>query len=289
MEVYCNGTARIRHKDTGVIYDIESDELNWDVVGDDERQMGLEIHYEAVLEHPQLGELTWGLWEYPVGAENHSNTEARGHEVVEDFDYGLKHEAPQLDEWLDYDVPANPFTIFMNSYHQAGDLLANHGKESGSHLINRLIFSHQVTALEAYLGDTLLNSVAADAEAMQRLIDGDDELSKQKFTLTEIRKEPDLVERKVREHLRSILYHNLAKVDALYNIALGLRILNLAPDKAGLFNAVKLRHDCVHRNGFDKDGNELVAFTKSFVSETADLILSFVESVEKAVRARSEG
>lgn len=160
MEVYCNGTARIRHKDTGVVYDIESDELDWDAVGGDERQMGPEIHYEAVLQHPQLGQLTWGLWEYPVGIENYSDTQVGGHEVVEDFDYGLKHEPPEPDEWLDYDVPANPFTIFMDSFHQTGDLLADHGKEDGRHLINRLMFSHQVTALEAYLGDTLLNAVA---------------------------------------------------------------------------------------------------------------------------------
>jgi hypothetical protein len=52
---------------------------------------------------------------------------------------------------------------------------------------------------------------------------------------------------------------------------------------------VLLRHDCVHRNGFDKDGNELKVFTKAFVQNTADLIKAFVESIEKAVRAQSAG
>ncbi len=152
-----------------------------------------------------------------------------------------------------------------------------------------MVFSHQVTALEAYLGDTLLKEVMADTGAMQRLIDQDDDLAKEKFTLAEISKEAGLVERKVREHLRSILYHNLAKVDVLYNIALGVRILTLAGDKKSLFKAVLLRHDCVHRNGFDKDGNELKVFTKAFVQNTADLIKAFVEDIEKAVRAQSAG
>lgn len=285
MEVYCRGIARIRHKDTGVLYDVESDELEWDQVGGDERQMGRELHYEAVLDHPQLGELTWGLWEYPIGIENDHDTDAGGHEVVEDFDYGLEHEEPEPDEWVDYDVPSNPFSIFMDSYRQTSLLLVDHGKDDGRDLVNRLVFSHQVTALEAYLGDTLINTVAGDADAMQRLIDGDEELSREKFTLAEIRNDPDLVGRRVREHLRAILYHNLAKVDVLYNIALGIRILNLTSNKDALFKAVKLRHDCVHRNGFDKDGNELVVFTKTFVSETADVIRSFVESIENAVRA----
>lgn len=289
MKVYCKGTARIRHKMTGEIYDIENDELDWDAVGGDERQMGSEIHYEAMIEHPDLGDLSWGLWEYPIGIENYRETNAGPHEVIRDFDYGLEHSEPEPDEWLDYTVPDNPFTIFMDSYHHTGDLLADHGKDNGGHLLNRMVFSHQVTALEAYLGDTLLKEVMADTGAMQRLIDQDDDLAKEKFTLAEISKEAGLVERKVREHLRSILYHNLAKVDVLYNIALGVRILTLAGDKKSLFKAVLLRHDCVHRNGFDKDGNELKVFTKAFVQNTADLIKAFVEDIEKAVRAQSAG
>jgi hypothetical protein len=239
------------------------------------------------VEHPQLGELTWGLWEYPAGIENYHETKATPHEVIEDFDYGLDHGAPEPDDWIDYTVPDSPFTIFMSSYHHTGDLVADHGRDSGDHLLNRMVFSHQVTALEAYLGDTLMNEVLADKTAMQRLIDEDDDLAKEKFTLAEISKDPGLVERKVREHLRAVLYHNLAKVDVLYDIALGVRILNLASDKKSLFKAVLLRHDCVHRNGFDKNGSELKIFTKAFVQDMADLIKVFAEKIEKAVRSRS--
>lgn len=71
MEVYCTGTARIRHSATGAIYEIEDDELDWDAVGGDKRQMGPEIRYEAVVHHPELGKLIWSLWEYPIGIENY--------------------------------------------------------------------------------------------------------------------------------------------------------------------------------------------------------------------------
>lgn len=289
MEVYCSGAARIRHRVTGEIHEIESDELNWDAVGGDERQMGPETHYEAVLEHPELGELTWGIWEYPLGIENYSSTDVGDHEIVEDLDYGLKHEQPDTEEWLDYDVPADPFTVFMSSYHHTGDLMADLGKEDGRYLVNRLIFSHQITALEAYLGDTLMNAVATNTDALQRLVDADEELGKQRFTLAEIRKEPGLVERKVREHLRTTLYHNLAKVDVLYGIAFGVRILHLTDKKAELFHAVMLRHDCVHRNGFNKDGQELSTFSPDFVRGTADIIRRLVESIERAIRERKLG
>ena len=105
MQVYCQRTARIRHSATGNIYEIESDELDWDAVSGDERQMGPEIHYEAMVDHPELGKLTWSLWEYPVGIENNHETNAGPHHVIEDFDYGLKHGEPEPDEWLDYTVP----------------------------------------------------------------------------------------------------------------------------------------------------------------------------------------
>ena len=182
--------------------------------------------------------------------------------------------------------PDNPFTIFMDLYHRTGDLLADHGSSDGGYLLNWLIFSHQITALEAYLGDTLIKTVSVDKAAMARLMKEDTELQKEKFTLAEIAANPDLVESKVREYLRSILYHNSAKVDFLYNTALQICFLDLAPDKAGLFKAVTLRHDCVHRNGFDKDGNELTVFTKQFVQGTSDLIKDFVEKIEGELRSR---
>jgi hypothetical protein len=231
----------------------------------------------------------WTLWEYPAGAEQMRDTACGPHEVLEDINFGFKPEEPDRgDLWVNWDVPDDPFAVFMDSYYQTGDMLADWEGPYGAHLLNRMIFAHQVTALEAYLGDTLLKHALADPNAIQRLIEQDSELSKAKFTLTEISRDPDLVITKVRDHLRGILFHNLAKVDALYGIALGVRVLNLVDDRARLQHAVILRHDCVHRNGFDKDGKALTHFTKSFVEETSELIKHFVERVEAAVRNRQQ-
>ncbi|MGJ5208125.1 hypothetical protein [Bradyrhizobium sp. HKCCYLR20261] len=289
MQVYCLGTARIRHHDTGEIYEIESDELDWEIVDSDERGMGEALHHEASVDHPVLGLLTWGLWEYPVGAQNHEATDVGQHEIVEDFDYGLEHEPPEpdLDEWLDLTPPGDPCSVFLRSFRETTDLLASHGSDDGGHLVNRLVFSHQITALETYLGDTLLNEVFSDSDALQRLVDESDDLKKEKFTLSEISKDLTLVQGKVRSHLRGILYHNLAKVDVLYRIALGLRLLDRAADKEFLFRLVSLRHDCVHRNGNDKDGNEQQIFTRTFVRQAADAVRDFVENVDAAVRSRA--
>ena len=96
LEVRFAGTAKIAHRTTGREFEISADDLDWQQVAGDERQMVTEYHYEAELDHPELGPLSWALWEYPVGMENHRETDANGHRVITDFDFGLEH-SPEAD------------------------------------------------------------------------------------------------------------------------------------------------------------------------------------------------
>lgn len=89
MSIEASGVARIRHADTGVVYTIQADELDWNEVGADERQMGPEVTHEATIDHPELGLLTWTLWEYPLGMENDREVEVGPHTVLESFQIGL--------------------------------------------------------------------------------------------------------------------------------------------------------------------------------------------------------
>ena len=85
MEIYCYGTARVRHAVTGEVYSIAADELDWQDAGGDERPMGPAFHHEAMVEHPELGLMSWGVWEYPEGAENMTESNVGQHILVEDF------------------------------------------------------------------------------------------------------------------------------------------------------------------------------------------------------------
>lgn len=103
IHVYGKGVTRIKHAKTGEVYDISADELDWDAIGSNERQMGPETHYQAALEHPQLGLITWNIWEYPIGGENMQETDVGEHVLIENLDYGLQH-GPDDEEW-DEDDP----------------------------------------------------------------------------------------------------------------------------------------------------------------------------------------
>ena len=279
---YSSGVAHIRHAKTGEIFEVEDDELVFETVSSEERQMGPQVHHAAEIEHPTLGRLVWEIWEYPIGAENLKKTDVGEHELVKDLEYGLQHEP---DDWDDYDVPDDPYRIFLDSYFHTGDLLAEYGSERGDHLLNRMVFAQQVTALEAYLGDTLTNAVLSDGAAIARLLASDAEVSKARFTLAEIVADQHLVSRKVREYLRGLLYHNLTKVDTIYRVSLGISILDYALDRGFLLKIIAQRHDCVHRNGVDVQGIKLTALTKEYVQAVADTIRDFVVKIEKAVRA----
>jgi hypothetical protein len=92
MKVSCTGMARIQHKETGEIFDIACEELDWDEQGMGEGSMGVESQHKAVVEHPELGTLIWTLGEYPVGAEDYRETNTGEHTLVEDLHYCLEHE-----------------------------------------------------------------------------------------------------------------------------------------------------------------------------------------------------
>jgi hypothetical protein len=61
-------------------------------------------------------------------------------------------------------------------------------------------------------------------------------------------------------------------------------------DRSKLHKAIEYRHDCVHRNGIDRDGKRLEVFTRQYVQGIADDIKMLVDKIEaKAKRDRPRG
>lgn len=91
MIVECSGTAILEDNLSGRRFSIDHDELDWAVVGAQDRPMGLEYHYQASIEHDVLGVLSWNLWEYPLGIQNYNTTEVGQARIIQDFEYNLAH------------------------------------------------------------------------------------------------------------------------------------------------------------------------------------------------------
>lgn len=246
--------------------------------------MGESALYEAQIEYEELGLLKWMLHEYPVGLQDDDDTDVGEHTLISDLKYELDHEPDYDEDWVDYSAVNDPYTIFMDTYHHTGDLLADHGGNTGDHIVNRMIFAQIISAFEAYLSDTLINGVLNHDPALSKLVEVDTDLKKQKFTLSDVKADPDLVGKHVRKYLREILYHNLAKVDYLYNTAFGIKLLADKTVNDRLYAAVKYRHNCVHRNGRTSDGEKLTVFTKTYVHGIADDLEAIVKRIQLQMR-----
>jgi hypothetical protein len=88
---------------------------------------------------------------------------------------------------------------------------------------------------------------------MRRLVENDPEFAKRKFTVQEIFAKREELKSDLSEYLKGLIFHDIAKVKPLYHSVLEVDF----GDVKWLFQAVLVRHHCVHRAGYDKDGNEV--------------------------------
>lgn len=154
------------------------------------------------------------------------------------------------------------------------------GTTHGYSLINRMVFAQIMSSFEAYLGDTLTQQVKGNSEAIRRLVAEDKELSRSRFSLQEVFQNPQLVEETVLTYLANVVYHNLSKVEALYRIALGIDLPINKKERSVLYKAIQHRHDCVHRNGFDRNGVRLQVFNLDYLLNVQKLTESVAQKLE---------
>lgn len=188
-----------------------------------------------------------------------------GYPAVEVFSSRLTELADPHDALADRDGAGptdDPLFEFLSSYSHMTEVLHTYGIGSSGLLkssapeINKLVLSGLISAMEAYLANTLMSLVAEETEATENLLLKEEKLSSQKITLFQAWSESLTVERRVQDYLRDQIYHRLGQVERLYEIAFNIQIFPSLEVKQSLHRSVELRHDIVHRNGIDRYGQE---------------------------------
>jgi len=269
-----------------VAVDVDVPEVDWTV----EPLSDSLSEDDADMQCPACGS---GFSVFVQNSPSHCRVEMYDHPEVqiEADDAPFSADGPEEEEdWLNSSIPADPHGIFHDTCYHLEDVLAEYGEggrgvlQHSAALINRMTFAQSVSALEAYLGDTLVNAVMSRPEAMRRLVAKDTELSEQKLTLGQVLDHHEIVSNRVEDYLRGLLYHNLAKIEAIYRIAIGVEILPDRELRARLFRAMSIRHDLVHRNGRDKN-DVVVQLPSDIVGRAISDIRTFVNHVERTVQA----
>lgn len=117
-----------------------------------------------------------------------------------------------------------------------------------------MLYTKVVTAIEAYLSGIFIDTVINSDDLIRKLVESDPELAKRQFSLKEIFTQWNDLKNIVAKYLKDLIFHDIKKIKPMYRDVLEIDFGQVA----WLFLAIRKRHDFVHRNGFDKEGVEVV-------------------------------
>jgi len=139
-----------------------------------------------------------------------------------------------------------------------------------------MLHAHVVAAVEAYLASTFIHTVTGSDELIRKLVETDPDFSEMKFSLKEIFERHEGLKLTVAAHLKKLIFHRLNKIKPMYKNVLNHDF----GDVTWLIHAIQVRHHCVHRAGFDTEGEKVQLTVRSIrqLISNAQLLVSFVES-----------
>lgn len=137
-----------------------------------------------------------------------------------------------------------------------------------------MIYGHVVAAIEGFLSSVFIKTTVDNDRLIRRLIETDPKFSEMKLTMSQIFREQEQIKETVSKYLKDVIFHDLKKIKPMYMSVLSHDF----GDIAWLFKAVSKRHDCVHRAGYDKDGNP-VSFEENEIENLIRNIRTLSERV----------
>lgn len=170
--------------------------------------------------------------------------------------------------------------IFDANIQASKEILALTLSISASKNLLVMLHAHVVTAIEAYLSSTFISTALSTDEFMRKLVETDPELAKRKFTFKELFAKRENLKNELSQYLKDLIFHDIEKVKPMYWSVFDIDF----GDIDWLFKAVSLRHHCVHRSGYDKDGNE-VPLTKDSIEELINKSSELIHKIESMVIA----
>lgn len=187
-------------------------------------------------------------------------------------------------------IPDDPYSIFLDDWNALSQFVEENCHETLQPLENRMAVMQAWSAFESYLCDRLARHLDQNREALIRFSKYDDAVKEMEINAADILLSGVTVEKLVIGSVRGRLYHKFGPagkscqkssgVPAWYRIGMQLEITPdlLTLDK--LRENAAIRHDCVHRNGKDKDDEERTDIVKSKILEVLKLMKSVVAHIE---------
>lgn len=134
--------------------------------------------------------------------------------------------------------------------------------------------------MEAYLGDILQREIFIRPAVKMRFVSSYEPFKKMKFSLAEIYTKLSLIDAEIKDALDGLSLHKINTAKNIFSSTL----LTEFPESSLPFlgAAVKHRHDIVHRNGKDTEG-ELLPIGHNDVTELVRQVELFTRAIDAQI------
>lgn len=217
-----------------------------------------------------------------------ASEDAIGLSVSEVESDGVYDWAPTALIYLDEsdDVPIDnrnePTTRLGNRLNDVLAVLDLAGRPEAVNTARNLAYAAIISALEAFLQETMSFWVSSREEVVRRIITEHPKFKTEKMLLGEIYGRFSSLEKYVKGHLRRLVWHREGDVVALFKH--GLRI-DLGFHR--FRSEISIRHDIVHRFSHDSSGGALVIRNED-VRALAEKVVTFANEIDAGIVAAME-
>jgi hypothetical protein len=149
------------------------------------------------------------------------------------------------------------------------------GSANARELAQRLAYSAAITALESFLWETMIYWVECEDEVVRNIITAHPAFKNQKYELGTIFDKVASLKTDILGYMQNMVWHNWTHVAPLFKYGLGLEFSFRRFD-----DAVKKRHDIVHRSGHTKEGEKVIINPRE-IDDLCAQIVAFALEVSK--------
>ncbi|WP_230025818.1 hypothetical protein [Massilia sp. Bi118] len=185
---------------------------------------------------------------------------------------------------FDFDRPVDPLWKLAARLRESLSIFELRGEPAAMAQLPKLVFGAAISALEAYLWETMVYWVKRDRDVLKGIVTRMPDFKDQPMKLGDIFEEHNAIEARTLAYLQNLVWHRWDKVAQLFRFGLGVKLPGV-----GVFEqALSKRHDIVHRSGCGRDGNPVAVFEQD-ARDLAEAVETFATEVFDLIAARKLG
>lgn len=151
--------------------------------------------------------------------------------------------------------------------------------ETLKNLFHRQLYSSVIGIMETYLSDAFINTVFKSKDNLKKFYKTFKGFDKQNIAMSAYFEFEEKVEYVAKKAMLDVTYHNLSKVSKMYKDTFDV----IFPENGEIYKAVLKRHDFVHRNGKDKDGN-IVNVDSAMIIRLVEDVRTFIAKIDDQIK-----